>query len=143
MTNPLLETTPLSELKQLLEKEPGVIGRLPLTAKLAEIGYFAAHAGQVSKARTIFEGLLQAAPNLTSAKLGLAFTYLVANEFPKAEEGIREALAADPANSEARALLGLCLALSGREAEAAPILSEAMSGTGPAAELARVLMTGK
>jgi tetratricopeptide (TPR) repeat protein len=126
-----------------LEKEPGGIGRFPLTAKLAEIGYFAAHNGQVPKARRLFEGLLQAAPNLGSAKLGLAFTYLVANDFPKAEEGIREALAADPNNNEARALLGLCLALAGREAEAAPILTEAMNGSGPAAEMARVLMTGQ
>lgn len=111
--------------------------------RLVEIGLYAAHTGQVAKARTLFEGLLKARPKLSSAKLGLALSYLVVNDFEKAEEGFKEVLAADPDHNEAQALLGLSFVLSGRGEEAKPILTKAAQGPEPGAELARNLLEGQ
>jgi tetratricopeptide (TPR) repeat protein len=132
---------PVSDLRNLA-RDPAALAQWPDLAKLVEIGLFAAHSGQVARARALFEGLLQAVPNRVSAKVGLHLTELVVNDFAKAEDGLREVLAGHPDHAEAKALLGLCLALAGRTGEAGPVLGEVMAGSGPAAELARVLTTG-
>jgi tetratricopeptide (TPR) repeat protein len=126
-----------------LAQDPAALAQWPDLAKLVEIGLFAAHSGQVSRAWTLFEGLLKAAPDLVSAQVGLNLTRLVVNNFQGAEVGLREVLAEYPDHAEAKALLGLTLALAGRTGEAGAILEELKAGSGPAAELARVLTTGQ
>ncbi|MDR2441953.1 MAG: tetratricopeptide repeat protein [Deltaproteobacteria bacterium] len=132
----------MSDLKELA-KNPDSLGKWPFLAILVELGLYAAHNGLVAKARNLFEGLIKATPNSVPVKLGLSFTYLVANEFDKAEVGIKEVLDAHPDHAEAQALLGLSVALSGNIEDAKPILAKAMKGTGPAAELAKFLMDGQ
>jgi Flp pilus assembly protein TadD len=121
-------------------KDNEKVDDLAEVTRLVEIGLYAAHTGQVAKARALFEGLLKAKPKLSSAKLGLALSYLVVNEFEKAEEGFKEVLAIDPNHNEAQALLGLSMLLSGRVEEARPVLTKATEGPAPGAELARFLL---
>jgi Flp pilus assembly protein TadD len=132
----------VSDLKELA-KNPAKLGEWPAIPKLVEIGLFGAHNGQMGGALALFQGLLQASPELIPAKLGMAFIDLVTNQFDKAEAAIREVLTKKPDHPEALALLGLDLALSGRQEEAEPILVEVAKGSGAAAELARFLLTGQ
>jgi thioredoxin-like negative regulator of GroEL len=131
----------VTELKDLA-KSPANLANWPELPALVEIGLFAAHTGQVAKAKALFEGLAQAGPELLPVKLGLAFVSLVTNDFEKAEAGLKEVLAKSPDHAEAKALLGLCLAISGRHAEAKPILEQVGALSGPAAELAKLLTSG-
>ncbi|MDR1546858.1 MAG: tetratricopeptide repeat protein [Deltaproteobacteria bacterium] len=126
----------MTELKNL---NPQNLAEQPFTAKLLEIGLFGAHSGQVLQARNVFEGLLQAAPELTTPKTGLAFCHLVINEFEAAEKGFRQVLATRPDDVEAQALLALTLGLTGRVGEAEPLLAKLRGGAGPVAELAKQL----
>ncbi|MDR2385990.1 MAG: tetratricopeptide repeat protein [Deltaproteobacteria bacterium] len=132
----------MSDLKDLA-KNPAKLGEWPPVPKLVEIGLFGAHSGQMTGALSLFQGLLQASPELIPAKLGMAFIDLVTNQFDRAETTIREVLTKKPDHPEALALLGLNLALSGRQDEAEPILVEVAKGTGASAELARFLLTGQ
>ncbi|MDR2366673.1 MAG: tetratricopeptide repeat protein [Deltaproteobacteria bacterium] len=132
----------MSDLKDLA-KNPSKLSDLPELPKIVEIGLFGAHTGQMSGAFNLFQGLLQASPDLIPAKLGMAFVDLVTNQFDRAETAIREVLSVKPDHAEAMALLGLDLALSGRQDEAEPILVEVSKGDGAAAELARFLLTGQ
>jgi predicted Zn-dependent protease len=110
-----------------------------LTAKLVEIGFYGAHIGQVSAAKALFEGLLNADPELTRAKIGLAFTHLVTNDFDQAVASLQEISSQRPEDTETLALLALALELSGKIAETEPILKKLEGIVGPAADLARQL----
>ncbi|MDR2788753.1 MAG: tetratricopeptide repeat protein [Candidatus Accumulibacter sp.] len=92
-------------------------------ARLVDVGLAAAHLGRPGEARAIFENLLAARPEHTPAKIGRAFTYLVSNDFGKAEAILRdEVLAGNPKDAEALALLGLALSFGGKREEAARAL---------------------
>ena len=128
----------MPELKDLA-KTPEAVKQWPPLTKLLEIGLFAAHSGRVAQARTLFQGLLQASPDLVPARLGMAVTQIVTNEFDQAEAGLDSVLAGRPGDPEALALKGLCLGLAGRLEEAGKILTEIEGAAGPAAEMARAL----
>jgi tetratricopeptide (TPR) repeat protein len=130
----------MTEVKDLA-KNPAALDSWPPLPRLVEIGLYAAHSGKVSQALALFEGLLQAAPGLVRGRLGLAFSRLVVNEFDQAEAGLRAVLAESPDHPEAKAVLGLTLALSGRLDEAAGLLKGLGESGGPAAELARQLLS--
>jgi thioredoxin-like negative regulator of GroEL len=86
-------------------------------SRLVDVGFAAAHLGEVSHARALFENLLQYKEH-APARIGLALTYLVAGDFTRAEAILRdEVLAKNPADADALALLGLNLVLDGRAAE--------------------------
>ena len=128
----------MPELKDLA-KDKAALDGWPSLPRLLEAGFFAAHTGKVFQARALFTGLLQARPGLVRARLGMAFSHLVANEFDQAEAGLNEILEASPENPEALALLGLCLTLSGRLEEAGQALGRIEDAAGPPFELAKFL----
>jgi tetratricopeptide (TPR) repeat protein len=128
------------ELKDL-PNNPQSLANWPFTTKLVEVGLYGAHSGQVAAAKILFEGLLMAAPDLVRAKIGLAFTQLVTNDFEQAVASLKEIILQRPDDSEAEAILALALSLSGNFYEAEPILNKLEGSDGPAAELARQLKT--
>jgi cytochrome c-type biogenesis protein CcmH/NrfG len=110
-------------------------------ARLVDVGLAAAHLGKPGEARRIFENLLAARPEHTPARIGLAFTYLVCNDFDKARTILRdEVLAKNPRDPEALALLGLALSFDGKYEEAAAVLESVPDGS-PASSLVQALAT--
>jgi Flp pilus assembly protein TadD len=108
-------------------------------ACVVDVGLAAAHLGRPGEARTIFENLLACKPEHASARIGLAFTYLVCNDFGKAEAILRdEVLAGNPRDAEALALLGLALGFDGKAEEAAAVLERVPAGS-PASRLVQTL----
>jgi cytochrome c-type biogenesis protein CcmH/NrfG len=91
--------------------------------RLVDVGLAATHLGKPAQARALFENLLAYRPEHAPARIGLAFTYLVCNDFGKAEAILRdEVLAKKPQDVEALAFLGLALSFSGKFEEAARVL---------------------
>jgi thioredoxin-like negative regulator of GroEL len=108
-------------------------------ARLVDVGLAAAHLGKPGEARAIFEKLLVYRPEHAPAKIGLAFTYLVCNDWEKAEAILRdEVLARNPEDTEALALLGLALGFAGKAEEAARTLERVPAGS-PASGLVQAL----
>lgn len=109
--------------------------------RLLDIANAGCSKGHVVEARTIYEGLLTLDQNMAPANIGLALSHIVLNEFTEGEELLREkVLAADPADQEARAMLGLCLTLAGRHEAAEDVLEPLSKEGGPRAELAAALL---
>ena len=55
-------------------------------SRLIETGFFACMQGKILQARRIFENVLEYNADLVPAKIGLAFTYLVVDDFARGEE---------------------------------------------------------
>jgi Tfp pilus assembly protein PilF len=92
--------------------------------ELAEVGFCAVSAGDMIRARTIFEGLLAARPEHFAPLMGLAMSHYMINEFGQAEEILRGIISRDPQFPLARVHLALTLILAGRREEAEPLLRE-------------------
>jgi thioredoxin-like negative regulator of GroEL len=105
-------------------------------SRLTDVGLAAAHFGKPGEARVIFENLLRYRPEYTPARIGLAFTHLVANGFAQAEAILNDVLAANPQDADAQALLGLTLSFSGQPEKAVRLL-EGIPAHAPAASLAK------
>ena len=69
---------------QILEKEK--------ISALIQIGFAGCAKGQIFQARRLFEGLLCADSELVGAKIGLAFSYIVVDDFDKADQILDELL---------------------------------------------------
>jgi Flp pilus assembly protein TadD len=109
--------------------------------RLLDIANAGCSKGHVVEARVIYDGLLTLDPNMAPANIGLAMSHIVLNEFAEGEEILREkVLAADPADQEARAMLGLCLTLAGQREAAEDVLEPLSREDGPRAELATTLL---
>jgi tetratricopeptide (TPR) repeat protein len=98
-------------------------------AQLIDVGLAAAHLGKPGEARAIFENLLVYQPEHAPARIGLAFTHLVCNDFATAEFHLRKTLAQNPGDAEALALLGLTLGFGGKPEEAAKTLERVPAGS--------------
>ena len=92
--------------------------------RLLDIGYAACHTGNTAQARTIMEGVLAARPDHVTAKIGLAYSHLTVNEFDKADELLKEVLAAHPGDPDALAYLGLNCMLAGNKQGAREALEQ-------------------
>ena len=107
---------------------------------LLELGLAGVHLGRPAESRAIFEGLLAYDPSLeATARIGLALTHLVVDDFEPAESLFQSVLATWPDSQEARVLLGLTYKLSKRPEQAAALLNQAAGEGGPAADLAQAL----
>ncbi|MDR3159397.1 MAG: tetratricopeptide repeat protein [Zoogloeaceae bacterium] len=107
-------------------------------SRLVDVGLAAAHLGKPGEARAIFENLLAYRPGHAPARIGLAFTYLVCNDFEKAQTLLSEALAENPQDGEALALLGLAQSFAGKPEDAARTL-ERVPAASPASRLVQAL----
>ena len=91
-------------------------------SRLVDVGFAAAHRGEVALARELFEPLLRYKDS-APARIGLALPYLVSGDFARAESILKdEVLAKNPADAEALALLGLNQTLAGHAEEGAALL---------------------
>lgn len=109
--------------------------------RLLDIANAGCSKGHVVEARVIYEGLLTLDPAMAPANIGLAMSHIVLNEFDAGEEILRDkVLAADPADQEARAMLGLCLTLAGRREAAEDVLEPLSREGGPRAGLVTTLL---
>ena len=107
--------------------------------RLMDVGLAAAHRGRPAQARNLFQGLLTYKPGHVPALVGLALTHLVVGDYGPAETILKDqVLARNPAEPEARALLGLTLAFSGRADEAVAVL-EQVPPESPAGQLVKAL----
>jgi Flp pilus assembly protein TadD len=112
-------------------------------ARLVDVGLAAAHLGKPGEARAIFEHLLAYKPGHTPARIGLAFTYLVCDDFGKARTLLEdEILAQNPEDGEALALLGLLQGFAGESGEAAKTLARVPAGSS-ASRLAQAIAAFK
>jgi Flp pilus assembly protein TadD len=107
--------------------------------RLVDIGLTGVYRGRVAESRAVFEGLLAYNPALTAARIGLAFSHLVVDDFETAETMLQSILTTDQDNPEALVMLGLVYKLAGRGDEAAETLTKVPSNGGPSADLAREL----
>lgn len=110
-------------------------------ARLLDIANAGCHRGLIQEARTIYENVLVLKPGHSPARIGLALSHLVIDEFEKAEEILREVLAENAVDAEARAMLGLCLTLAGKKDDAREYLDTLASEENESARLASSLLT--
>ncbi|MGN0915841.1 MAG: tetratricopeptide repeat protein [Succinivibrio sp.] len=85
---------------------------------LISIGFAASARGMVAQSRVIFNGILAAMPNQSGALTGLAFSYIVVDEFSEGDEILRKIIESDPSYYEASAVLVLSLMLQKKPDEA-------------------------
>jgi lipoprotein NlpI len=74
---------------------------------LINVAFAGCSRGYVSKAREIFSKLLEVYPDIAAAKVGLAFSYVVVDDFNRGDEILNSVLDADSSNDDARGFLVL------------------------------------
>ncbi len=112
--------------------------------RLLDIANVGCHNGYVYNARVIYDTVLTVKPDFAPAKIGLAFSHIVVDDFPVAEEILNAVLANNDDDIDAKVMLGLNLILAGESDRAHQILkpvSEDIST--PAGKLAADLMAAK
>lgn len=100
---------------QILEKEK--------ISALIQIGFAGCAKGQIFQARRLFEGLLCADSELVVAKIGLAFSYIVVDDFDKADQILDELLVSHSDDADVKAMKVFSLALQKKSEEAKKLAS--------------------
>ena len=100
---------------QILEKEK--------ISALIQIGFAGCAKGQIFQARRLFEGLLCADSELVGAKIGLAFSYIVVDDFDQADQILDELLVSHSDDADVKAMKVFSLALQKKSEEAKKLAS--------------------
>lgn len=100
---------------QILEKEK--------ISALIQIGFAGCAKGQIFQARRLFEGLLCADSELVGAKIGLAFSYIVVDDFDKADQILDDLLVSHSDDADVKAMKVFSLALQKKSEEAKELAS--------------------
>ena len=100
---------------QILEKEK--------ISALIQIGFAGCAKGQIFQARRLFEGLLCADSELVGAKIGLAFSYIVVDDFDKADQILDELLVSHSDDADVKAMKVFFLVLQKKSEEAKKLAS--------------------
>ena len=100
---------------QILEKEK--------ISALIQIGFAGCAKGQLFQARRLFEGLLCVDSELVGAKIGLAFSYIVVDDFDKADQILDELLVSHSDDADVKAMKVFSLALQKKSEEAKKLAS--------------------
>ncbi len=111
-------------------------------ALLLDIANLACHKGMPAEARTIVDGVLAVRPGFVPARITLAFSHLVVDDFDKALDILNPLLEQRPDDADARIMEGLTHLLAGRSRdadEAFAHIPEHCPQKQLAAELARAL----
>lgn len=90
---------------------------------LIQIGFAGCAKGQIFQARRLFEGLLCADSELVGAKIGLAFSYIVVDDFDKADQILDELLVSHSDDADVKAMKVFSLALQKKSEEAKKLAS--------------------
>ena len=93
---------------------------------LIQIGFAGCTKGQIFQARRLFEGLLCANPEILGAKLGLAFSHLVVDDFAKADELLDELMTKYEHDADVKAMKVFSCALQ-KQAEEAHAIADLIS----------------
>jgi len=103
---------------------------------IAEIGFMACGAGNISAARNIFEGLRVLRPDQAFVYIGLALTSMSLGAHQEAVDILRnKGLTASPDDDELKVFLGMALGMANRQNESQRVLSDlAGASTGTAAQ---------
>ena len=108
--------------------------------RLLDIANAACHKGNAADARTIYDGILALRPGFIPARIGMALSHIVVNEFDDAEALLKAVLEEHADDADAQAMLGLCYVLAGRSDEAEAVLTPVAEGQEPSAALAASLL---
>ncbi|MCL1603324.1 tetratricopeptide repeat protein [Succinatimonas hippei] len=100
---------------QILEKEK--------ISALIQLGFAGCAKGQIFQARRLFEGLLCADSELVGAKIGLAFSYIVVDDFDKADQILDELLVSHSDDADVKAMKVFSLSLQKKSEEAKKLAS--------------------
>ncbi|WP_294565872.1 hypothetical protein [uncultured Succinatimonas sp.] len=100
---------------QILEKEK--------ISALIQIGFAGCAKGQIFQTRRLFEGLLCVDSELVGAKIGLAFSYIVVDDFDKADQILDELLVSHSDDADVKAMKVFSLALQKKSEEAKKLAS--------------------
>ncbi|MBQ7607722.1 MAG: tetratricopeptide repeat protein [Desulfovibrionaceae bacterium] len=98
-------------------------------ALLLDIANLACHKGFPGEAREIVDGILAVKPDFVPAKITLAFSHLVVNEFAEAHTILEGILADNPMDADARVIQGLAYLLEGKQSEAQESFAGIPDGT--------------
>ena len=74
---------------------------------LINVAFAGCSKGCVTKSREIFSKILEVYPDISAAKVGLAFSHVVVDEFDRGDEILTSVLEADSSNDDARGFLVL------------------------------------
>lgn len=106
---------------------------------LLDIANMACHRGYPGEARTIIDGVLAIKPDFIPAKITLAYSHLVVDEFNMALDILDPIIAHSPTDADARLMQGLTLLLAKRNDEAATAFAAIPDGV-PQKSLAEELV---
>ncbi len=87
-------------------------------ALLLDIANFACHKQLPGEAREIVDGVLAVDPDFPPARIALAFTHLVVDEFDQALALLDAVLGQNPNDADALVLQGMAYSLAGKTEEA-------------------------
>ena len=120
---------------QILEKEK--------ISALIQIGFAGCAKGQIFQARRLFEGLLCADSELVGAKIGLAFSYIVVDDFDKADQILDELLVSHSDDADVKAMKVFSLALQKKSEEAKELASSVDASQQSAYNLCQDALKGR
>ncbi len=94
--------------------------------RLIDVANVGCHHGYVFDARVIYESILASKPNFTPAKISLAFSHIVVDDFDNAKNLLTEIIGENDMDIDAKVMLGLCYLLA-KEKELAHELLKPLS----------------
>ena len=101
------------------------IGRL--VAVLARAGQKANHSGDYTTARECFAEAVRLRPTYADLRIGASWAHFIAGDYKSASNEAQAALAINSKNSQARALMGLCLVGMGKVEEGFEAVKDGLS----------------
>ena len=93
-------------------------------ANIYELGRLSLENGNIRRAEAIMSGLVEVAPDFSSAWLGMAYIHIQNRDFEAALQATRQALKVDPNFSPAMLYLVACLLTTGDYSSAGTYLGE-------------------
>lgn len=108
--------------------------------RLLDIANAGCHRGMVAEARGIYDAVLTIREGFVPARIGMAVSHMVVNEFDEAEGLLRAVLDDRPGDADAAVYLGMTLYLAGRRDEAADVFRPLAESEGSAAALAKRML---
>lgn len=104
---------------------------------LCKVGFMACASGKVNEGREIFESLQIALPESVGPQIGMAFSYMIVDNFEKCDSTLKEILEKDELNYDAKGLLALSLALQKKDDEVRELVATLKEDCGTGYALAQ------
>lgn len=111
-------------------------------SRLVDLACVACQKGLVADVRVILDGVLAERPGFVPARIALAFSHVVTDDFAGAEEILNGVLSENPDDADALAIQALGRFLSGDRDGAAAIFARIPADL-PGAEMGRTLLAAR